>query len=84
LRGEDRRGPADEYEALQARLFTALRRHPGDTRVLLQIAGALSRMTVAEGRLSPKKKQQLSDNLAAVLERFGDIILPEDGPPGSR
>jgi hypothetical protein len=78
LGGEEKRGPADEFEALRARLLTALRRHPGDTRALMRVASALARMAAAEQRMSPRKREELSANLREVLGRFGDIIRPED------
>jgi hypothetical protein len=31
----------------------------------------------AQYRLSPRASKDLSDNPAAVLNRFGDIIMPE-------
>ena len=76
MRGEEKRGPGDEYEVLRARLVTALRRHPGDTRALMRAAMSLARMAAAERRLSGRKREELSANLEAVLGRFGDIIRP--------
>ncbi|HEV8573677.1 MAG TPA: hypothetical protein VGR43_03115, partial [Dehalococcoidia bacterium] len=70
-------GPTDEYEALRAQLLAAIRRNPGDRRTLLREATALTRIMVAEHRLSPKRMNDLSDNLAAILDRFRDIIMPE-------
>jgi hypothetical protein len=69
---------ADEHEALRRRLRKALRRHPGDVRALLRHAESLSRMAAAEHRISPRASKDLSDNLAAVLNRFGDLIVPAD------
>ena len=81
--GGEKRGPADEYEALRARLLTALRRQPGDTRALMRAASALSRMAAGEGRMSARKREELAENLGRILSRFGDLIVPPDGPAGS-
>jgi hypothetical protein len=75
---EEPAGPADEYEALRARFLTALRRRPGDTRSLLRTASELSRIMAAQHRMSPKASKDLGENLARVLNRFGDLILPAD------
>jgi hypothetical protein len=76
--GGGKSGPADEFEALRARLLTALRRNPGDTRALMRAAMVLSRMAAAEHRLSPRKREELSANLGAVLSRYRDLIAPAD------
>jgi hypothetical protein len=69
---------ADELAALQGRLLRALRRQPGDVWALMRHAESLSRMAVAAHRMSPRASKDLSDNLAAVLNRFGDLIVPAD------
>jgi hypothetical protein len=70
--------PGDEYEALRADLVTGLRRQPADKRSLLRHAEVLSRMMTSEGRMSAKKREELSANLERVLSRFGDLIVPPD------
>ena len=73
-------GPADEYEALRARLLAALRRHPGDTRALTRLAASLARIAAAERRLSPRKQENLAQSFRAVFASLGDEILPPDEP----
>ena len=76
--GKKKGVPEDEYEALRERLLTALRRNPGDTRSLTRLAGSLARMEVMLKRMSPRKREELAENLGAILERFGDLIAPPD------
>ena len=75
--GGEESGPADEYEALRARLLTALRRQPGDTRVVLRLAGELCRMEVAQKRMSPRKREELVENYMAALNSVRDQLFPE-------
>jgi len=75
---EDPDGPEDEYEALRADLLIQMRRRPADRGSLLRHAESLSRIMAAQHRMSPKPTKDLSDNLAAVLNRFGDLIVPPD------
>jgi hypothetical protein len=44
----------------------------------MRAASELSRIMAAQHRISPKPSKDLSDNLAAVLNRFGDLIVPPD------
>ncbi len=74
--GEEKSGPADEYEAFRARLLTAMRRQPGDTRSLMRMYEGLSRMMVAQERPNPRKVRELSANLRVALDQLGDSILP--------
>ena len=76
--GEEKNGPGDEYEALRAELLKGLRRHPADVRRLIRSAEGLSRMEVALKRMSPRKREELAENLGAILARFGDLIAPPD------
>jgi len=78
LGGEEKSGPADEFEALRLELLKGLRRRPGDTRVLMRVATALSRMAAEQRRMSPAKKAEPVESLGALLERFGDLIAPPD------
>jgi hypothetical protein len=72
--GED----ADEIDVLRRRLRKGLRRQPGEVRELLRQAESLSRITAAENRMSPHKREELAENLGALLERFGDLVAPPD------
>jgi hypothetical protein len=78
LGGEEKSGPADEFEALRLEFLKGLRRQPGDTRALMRVATALSRMAAEQRRMSPEKKEELAESLGALLERFGDLIAPPD------
>ena len=76
--GEEKSGPEDEYEALRLEFLKGLRRQPGDTRALMRVATALSRMAAEQRRMSPAKREELAESLGALLERFGDLIAPPD------
>jgi len=70
-------GPADEFEALRARLLTRMRRQPGDMRALMRSAEGLSRMAAAEKRLSPKRKGELSAGFQRLLGTLLEILPPD-------
>ena len=55
-----------------------LRRQPADVRRLIRSAEGFSRMAAAERKLSPRKREELAENLGAILARFGDLIAPPD------
>jgi len=76
--GEAQGGPADEFEALRARLLTRMRRQPGDMRALMRSAEGLSRMAAAERRLSPKRKGELSAGFRKVLNSIPGILPPDE------
>jgi len=42
------------------------------------VATALSRIAGEQRRMSPAKREELAENLGALLERFGDLIAPPD------
>ncbi|MGH2628258.1 MAG: hypothetical protein ACRDHY_16590 [Anaerolineales bacterium] len=68
----------DEIAVLRVRLKTALREHPEDYALLVRGMGLLTKAVATQYRLSPRASKDLSDNLAAVLNRFGDLIVPAD------
>jgi hypothetical protein len=68
----------DEIAALRVRLKTALKDRPEDYALLVRGIGMLTRAVAMQYRLSPRASKDLSDNLAAVLNRFGDLIVPAD------
>jgi hypothetical protein len=68
----------EEIAVLRVRLRTALSEHPEDYALLVRGIGMLTRAVAAQYRLSPRASRDLSDNLAAVLNRFGDLIVPAD------
>jgi len=68
----------EEIAVLRVRLKTALSEHPQDYALLVRGIGMLTRAVAAQYRLSPRASRDLSDNLAAVLNRFGDLIVPAD------
>ena len=76
---DDVDGPADEIEALRARLVAGLGRQPRDVQHLLRSAQALSRMEAAPNRRSADKDHELGGNLLRVLNSMNDPrILPAD------
>ena len=71
-------GLDEEIAVLRVRLKSALKDHPEDYALLVRGIGMLVRAVSAQYRLSPRASKDLSDNLAAVLNRFGDLIVPAD------
>jgi hypothetical protein len=69
-------GLREEIAALRVRLGTVFKEHPDDFRLALYGMNTLVRLVVADYRLSPRASKELSDNLAALLNQFGDQILP--------
>ena len=67
----------EEIAVLRVRLKTALKDHPEDYALLVRGVGILTRAVAAQYRLSPRASKDLSDNLASVLNRFGDLVLPD-------
>ena len=76
--GEGTSEASDEVEALRAILFAELRRRPGDMSTLTRKAEAISRIMVAEKRLSPRKRDELMANLRSVFDHFEEMMKPED------
>jgi hypothetical protein len=68
----------DEIAMLRVRLKTALDERPKDYALLVRGIGLLTRAVATQYRLSPRASKDLSDNLAAILNRFGDLIVPAD------
>ena len=77
-KAEEVEGLGDEIAVLRVRLKTALDKRPEDYALLVRGIGMLTRAVSTEYRLSPRASKDLSDNLAAVLNRFGDLIVPAD------
>jgi hypothetical protein len=71
-------GLNEEIAVLRVRLKTALDEHPEDYALLVRGIGMLTRAVAAQYRLSPRSSKDLSENLARVLNRFGDLIVPAD------
>jgi hypothetical protein len=68
----------DEIAVLRVRLKTALNERPEDYALLVRGIGMLTKAVATQYRLSPRASKDLADNLAAVLNRFGDLIVPAD------
>jgi hypothetical protein len=71
-------GLAEEIAVLRVRLFTALKEHPQDFRLLVAGVGMLVRAVATQYRLSPKARKDLADRMSAVLNSLGDQLLPAD------
>lgn len=71
-------GLDQEIALLRARLMGAAA-GPDGVDLLAEGVQALVRAVAAQYRLSPKARKDLSDSLAAVLNSFGDQILPTEG-----
>jgi hypothetical protein len=72
----DLEGLDEEIAMLRVRLFTALRDHPEDLRLLTHGIAILVRAVAAQYRLSPKARRDLSDHLSNLLNSLGDQLLP--------
>jgi hypothetical protein len=64
---------------LWVKLRSAVAAEPRNLRLMLAGMNTLVRLAAAEYRISPKARRDLSDNLAAVLNSLGDLMLPPDG-----
>jgi hypothetical protein len=77
-------GLADEIALLRAQLKRAVEASPRtvkarkDLKVVTEGVETLLRAVSTQYRLSPRARAGLADNLAAVLNSFGDQILPAD------
>ena len=77
-------GLADEIALLRAQLKRAVGASPRavkarkDLKVVTEGVETLLRAVSTQYRLSPRSKEDLAENLAAVLNQFGDQILPAD------
>jgi len=69
-------GLDDEIAALRVRLREMLNEEEPDMPAVLKALEVLTKAVAAQYRMSPRSKKELSDNLAAVLNSFGDLILP--------
>jgi len=78
-------GEGDSAEAAMeitlSRLVEALNRCPDDVPLLLQSTQTLARMFAAQNRPSGSARKQLAANFQAVLDGFGDQLLPPDYEP---
>lgn len=71
-------GLEHEIALLRVRLKAAINGRPEDLKLLTHGVQTLVRAVAVQYRLSPKARKDLADNLAAVLNSFGDQILPAD------
>ena len=71
-------GLEHEIALLRVRLKAAINDRPEDLKLLTHGVQTLVRAVAVQYRLSPKARKDLADNLAAVLNSFGDQILPAD------
>jgi hypothetical protein len=78
LKAAEVEGLDEDIAVLRVRLKTALRERPEDYALLVRGVSTLVRAVAAQYRLSPRASRDLADNLAAVLNRFGDLIVPAD------
>ena len=71
-------GLEEEIAVLRVQLRQAVREHPKDIKLMSQGLGMLVKAVAAQYRLSPRAKRDLTENLAGILNSFGDLILPAD------
>ncbi len=71
-------GLAHEIATLRVKLNTAIDEHPTDLKLISAGVDMLVKAVATQYRLSPKSKKDLAERMAAVLNSFGDHILPPD------
>jgi hypothetical protein len=67
-----------EIAMLRVRLREAIQANPEDLALATRGVNALVRAVVAQYRLSPRAKKELSDAFAALLNGFADQLVPSD------
>ena len=71
-------GLGDEIAMLRARLRNAANAENVNLPMVLKGLEVLTKAVAIQYRLSPKARKDLTDNLAVILNRFGDLIVPAD------
>ena len=71
-------GLEEEIAVLRVQLRAALNEEERDLPVILKGVEVLMKAVATQYRLSPRARKDLADNFAAVLNSFGDQILPPD------
>jgi hypothetical protein len=71
-------GLEQEIALLRVRLKAAFEEEKPDLRLLTKVMNTLVRAVATQYRLSPKARQDLADNLSAILNSLGDQLLPAD------
>lgn len=71
-------GLDEEIALLRLRLRRALKEHPEDMQLMTKGIELLVKAVAARYRLSPKARRDLADNLAAVVEKVGGLLYPEE------
>ena len=71
-------GLSDEIAMLRARLRDAANAEKVDLSMVLRGLEVLTKAVATQYRLSPRARKDLAANLAVILNRFGDLIVPAD------
>ncbi len=71
-------GLDEEVALLRARLRDAVNVEDVNMPLVLKGLEVLTRAVATQYRLSPRERKDFADNLAVVLNRFGDLIVPVD------
>lgn len=79
VRRTDGDGLEEEVALLRARVRTSIARGGPALEVATEAAQGLVKAVAAQYRLSPRSREDLAESIAAVLNSFGDLILPPDG-----
>ena len=77
-RAHEVEGLDHEIAMLRVRLKKAIKKHPENLALATRGVNALVRAVVAQYRLSPRAKKELSDAFAALLNGFADQLVPSD------
>ena len=72
----DLEGLEHEMALLRVKLRSAIAADPANHRLMLMGVNTLARMAAVRYRISPKVRKDLADNMTALLNSIGDLILP--------
>ncbi len=71
-------GLSEEVALLRARLRDEVNVEDVNLPLVLKGLEVLTKAVATQYRLSPRERKDFADNLAVVLNRFGDLIVPAD------
>lgn len=63
---------------LRAQLLAEMVADKARLPLIIKGMEVLTKAVAVRYRLSPRESQDFAENLAAVLDRFGDLIVPAD------
>ncbi len=72
-------GIDEEIAVLRLQLKSLLKEH-GDFTILLKGVELIARATAVRYRMSPQNKEELAENIGAIIDRFNEQLFPERAP----